>query len=254
MLKKMRTISLVVLFILLCSVIKAQKASIKKVELAGEKIIVYYDLEESNPNTEFQIFLYSSQNNFTTALSHVKGDVGNEVKSGYSKKIEWSVREELGPYKGKLALEVRGKVYAPFAKIQNFDVSKKYKRGKTYPLQWKAGSSSPIHIELYKGSERVIGELNHPNNGSYSLSLPPKIKSGSDYRIKITDSKNSDEIVYSDYFKVVHKIPLALKVVPVLVVGGVAAVVLKGGGGSGENPNPGESGSKIDLPDFPSGN
>src|SRR5690349_2425049 len=157
-----------VLFALLGSSLYAQKVAVKKVELAGEKIIVYYDLEDSNPNNEYQISLYSSQNNYSTALTHVKGDVGNEIKPG-TRRIEWSIREELGPYKGKIALEVRGKAYAPFAKIQNFDVSKKYKRGKTYPLSWKIGSQTPIHIELYKGSERVIGELNHPNNGTYQL-------------------------------------------------------------------------------------
>jgi hypothetical protein len=245
----MRRITVIVLFALLGPSVIAQKVAVKKVELAGEKIIVYYDLEDSNPNNEYQIFLYSSQNNYSTALTHVKGDVGNEVRPG-SKKIEWSIREELGPYKGKLALEVRGKVYAPFAKIQNFDVSKKYKRGKTYPLGWKAGSQNPIHIELYKGSERITGELNHPNNGSYQLSIPGKAKPGDDYRIKLTDSKNSDEVIYSSYFKVGPKIPLLLKVAPVLAVGGIAAVVLGGGGGGDPEPS---GGGEITLPPFPGG-
>jgi hypothetical protein len=241
--------------LLLCTATAfAQKVAVKKVELAGEKIIVHYDLEESNPNTEFQIFLYSSQNNFTTALTHVKGDVGSEVRSGPGKKIEWSVREELGPYKGKLSLEVRGRVYAPFAKLQNFDVSKKYKRGKTYPLSWKIGSSTPIHIELYKGSERVIGELNHPNNGNYSLSIPSKVKPGSDYRLKFTDSKNSDEVIYSSYFKVGPKVPFLFKVLPVVVVGGVVAVILKGGGQTPDDPGGEGPSDAIELPDFPGGN
>jgi hypothetical protein len=246
----MRRITVIVLFALLGNYSYAQKVAVKKVELAGEKIIVYYDLEDSNPNNEYQIFLYSSQNNYTTALTHVKGDVGNEVRPG-SKKIEWNVREELGPYKGKIALEVRGKVYAPFAKLQNFDVSRKYKRGKTYPLGWKAGSQNPIHIELYKGSQRVTGELNHPNNGSYQLSIPPKVKPGDDYRIKLTDSKNSDEVIYSGYFRVTPKVPMLLKVAPILAVGGIAAVVI-GAGGGGEEP-PSGGGNEITLPPFPGG-
>ena len=35
----------------------AQKATIKKIELSGEKIIVYYDLEDDNPNNEYQMNL-----------------------------------------------------------------------------------------------------------------------------------------------------------------------------------------------------
>jgi hypothetical protein len=134
-------------------------------------------------------------------------------------------------------------------KLTNFDVSKKYKRGKTYPLNWKAGSGNPIHIELYKGSERVVGELNHPNNGSYSLSIPSSSKKGSDYRLKITDSRSSDQVVYSGYFKVAPKIPLLVKILPAaaLVGIGVALAGSGGGGGGGETPEGGE----IVLPPFP---
>lgn len=248
----MRRTTLFVSFLFLGATVYAQNVAVKRVELAGEKIIVHYDLEDNNPNNDYQIFLYSSQNNFSTALTHVKGDVGNEVKAGPNRKIEWSIREELGPYRGKLSLELRGKVYLPFVKLQNFDVSKKYKRGKTYPIYWKSGSQNPIHIELYKGSERVTGELNHPNNGSYSLSLPSKAQSGKDYRLKITDSRNSEEVIYSGYFKVTPKVPMLLKVAPILAVGGAAAVVLQGGG-NGPEPPPGggDTGAEIELPGFP---
>ena len=248
----MRRTTLTVLILLTGTFVFAQKVAIKKVELAGQKIIVHYDLEDSNPTNEYQVYLYSSQNNFSTALAKVKGDVGAEVKPGNDRKIEWSVTEELGSYKGKLSLEVRGKVYLPFVKLQNFDASKKYKRGKTYPIYWKAGSQTPIHIELYKGSQRITGELNHPNNGTYSLSIPDKIKPGKDYRIKITDSRSSEEVVYSGNFHVSPKIPLLLKVVPLVAVGGLVAV-LAGGGGGGRGNGP-QAPTEIAVPNFPSGN
>src|SRR5687767_4719110 len=98
----LRTFSLVALLLLALGA-HAQKIAVKKVELAGEKIIVHYDLEDSKPNNDYQIFLYSSQNSFSTALTHVKGDVGNEVKAGADRKIEWNVKEELGSYKGKIS-------------------------------------------------------------------------------------------------------------------------------------------------------
>lgn len=248
----MRRTTLIVLTVLLGNFVHAQKVAVKKVELAGEKIIVHYDLEDNNPNNDFQINLYASQNNFSTALTHVKGDVGNEVKAGINKRIEWSIREELGPYKGKLALEIRGKVFTPFVKIQSFDVSRKYKRGNSYPLSWKANTSTPIHIELYNGSQRVTGELNHPNNGSYSFSIPSNAKPGKDYRIKFTDSRSNDEIIYSSYFTVTPKVPMLLKIAPIVIVGGAAAVLLGGGGGGGKdpNPNPNPTGD-IELPTFP---
>lgn len=246
----MRRTTLTVLFLLTGMFVFAQKVALKKVELAGQKIIVHYDLEDSNPNNEYQIFLYSSQNNFSTALAKVKGDIGNEVKPGFNRKIEWSVTEELGQYKGKLSLEVRGKVYFPFVKLQNFDVDKKYKRGKSYPVHWKAGGANPIHIELYKGSQRIDGDLNQPNNGSFTLSVPGHAKPGKDYRLKITDSRNSEEVVYSGNFRVSHKVPLLLKVIPVVVAGGLVAVLAGSSSGGGNGPEALE----IPRPNFPGGN
>ncbi len=231
----------------------AQRVAVKKVELAGEQVIVHYDLEDSNPANDYQIFLYSSQNNFTTALTHVTGDVGNEVKPGANRKIIWDIRKELGPYKGKLSLEVRGQVYAPFVKLQGFDVKKKYKRGKSITLTWKANSPTPVHIELFRGSLRVGGENNHPNNGLYSITIPAKAKPGKDYRIKFTDSRNGDEIIYTGYFQVVPKIPLLLKIAPIVVAGGAAALLAPkpspGGGGGDDNGD-----DFIALPDLPGGN
>ena len=225
--------------------VAGQNLAIKNVELDGEKIIVNYDLEDSNPRNEYKLDLYASKDNFATPLSKVSGDVGPEVKPGLNKKIIWSVREEIGGYKGRIALEIRGKVYIPFVKLQNFNAGTVYKKGKSYNLSLKAGNTNPIHVELYKGSQRISGEMNHPNNGAYTLTIPGNSKPGSDYRIKITDSKNAEELIYSPNFKVKPKVPAWLKIaVPVLVAGGIIAAI---GGGGGEKP-----GSKdIPLPGFP---
>src|SRR6186713_2737539 len=108
----MKSTSLLAFLLLLISFFThAQTVTIKKVELNGEKVIVYYDLEDSNPNNEYLMSLYSSKDNFATALTKVSGDVGMEVKPGIGKRMEWNIMQEYGGYKGKLALEVKGKVY-----------------------------------------------------------------------------------------------------------------------------------------------
>src|SRR5687768_2008161 len=91
------------LLLLSCCATFAQKIAVKKIEMAGDKIIVHYDLDDGNPNNEYQISLYSSRNAFGTPLAKVSGDVGGEVKLGLNKKIIWNVKEELGPFKGKLS-------------------------------------------------------------------------------------------------------------------------------------------------------
>ncbi len=216
-------------------VTSAQVVTVKKVELAGEKIIVFYDLEDNNPNNEYKLDLYSSADNFVAPLTKVKGDVGPEIKPGVGRKMEWSIREELGGYKGKIALEIRGKVYIPFVKLQNFDAERSYKRGKSYSINWKPGNTNPINLELYKGGQRIDGAMGIPNNGGHTLYFPTHAKKGGDYRLKITDTKNSDDVLYSSEFQIKHKVPLLIKILPVLAIGGAAAT-LGGGGGKGGEP------------------
>lgn len=228
----------------------AQTVVVNQIELTGDKVIVHYELEDSNPNNEYQLQLYASKDNFSSPLLKVKGDIGDEIKPGKDKKIEWNVREEFGGYKGRLSLEVRGKVFVPFIRLQNFDVSKSHKRGKSFNMSWKPGSSNPINIELYKGGERVSGEINHPNNGAYTMFIPSHAKTGKDYRLKISDSKNSSDIIYTGYFKVTPKIPLIVKLLPIAVVGGVVAA-LSGKGGGGDKGNTTTTTDKIELPGLP---
>ncbi|MEQ8424967.1 MAG: GPI anchored serine-threonine rich family protein, partial [Cyclobacteriaceae bacterium] len=168
-----------------------------------------------------------------------------------NKKMEWNIRQEYGGFKGRIALEIKGRVYTPFVRLDNYAIKKAYKRGKTYNISWKAGGTNPIHLELYKGNLRLDGAMNHPNNGVYTLTLPKDSKPGKDYRLKISDSRNSDEVIYTPYFKVVPKIPMAVKVLGGLVIvgGGVAAAGLSGGGGDDGGGT--DTGGKIPDPPIP---
>jgi hypothetical protein len=237
---------LLLLLALLPFFANAQTVTITKVELAGEKVVVHYNLENSNSSQDFLINLYGSKDNFNAPLSKVTGDVGPEVKPGTGKKIEWKIRDEYGPYKGKLALEIRGKVYVPVVKLQDFNAAKSFKRGNPYDVVWKPGNTNPVNIELFSGENRVQGDMTQPNDGNYTLLIPSTAKPGKDYRLKFTDSKNGEDFTYSPMFKVVPKIPMAVKIlVPALVAGGIAAAVLSGGSSP---ENSGESGDELPLP------
>lgn len=232
--------------------VSAQTITIKKVELAGEKIIVHYDLDDSNPNNEYKLDLYSSADNFVAPLTKVKGDIGPEIKPGTGRKVEWNIREELGGFKGKIALEIRGKVYIPFVKLQNFDATKSYKRGKSYSINWKPGNTNPINLELYKGGQRIDGAMGVPNNGGHTFYFPSHSKKGNDYRLKFTDTKNSDDVLFSSEFQVKPKVPLIVKVLPVLAIG-AAAATLGGGGGGGGGTDPVDD-TIPGVPALPTGN
>ncbi len=127
--------------------------------------------------------------------------------------------------KGRSRSSCACKVYVPFVRLQGFDTKKKYKKGKTVDLKWKVGASNPINIELYKGAEPVSSDINQPNNGSHTFFFKKHLKSGKDYRLKFTDTRNTDEVLYTDNFRVGPKIPLWMIAAPVVVVGAVVAIL-----------------------------
>lgn len=218
-------------FILMLSGItqlSAQNIVINKVEVAGDKVNLYYELTDNETARTYTISLFSSVDNYVSPLEKVIGDAGLEIKPGANKKITWSSREELGvTYEGEVALEIRGRVYIPFVRLDG--LQKDFKRGKDHEITWTGGTQQNIlNFDLYKGDHKVTSFPNIANVGHYTLAMPLSIKPGKGYRFKISDSKNKDQIVYSPEFAIKPKISTLLKIGSVVAVGGIAYMLLPG--------------------------
>lgn len=226
----MKCIAILLLFFLFYNV-QAQRFDIKGVELEGDRLNIYYDLVDNNPTNTYTISLFSSRDNYITALTKVKGDFGLEVHPGVNKKIVWSAKEELGAdFEGKVSLEVRGRIYIPFIKLD--ELQKTFKRGKATNISWSGGSSQAIlNFELYRGEEKIESYPAVPNVKEYEFTVSTAVKPGDGYYFRISDSKNKDDVVLSPTFAVGRKVPLALKAAGLALVGG-AVYVVAGSSGS----------------------
>jgi len=216
---------------------RAQRCDITAVELNGDKINIYYNLVDNNPTNTYTISVYSSRDNFISPLTKATGDLGLEVHPGINKKVTWDALSELGPtFDGKVSLEIRGRVYIPFIKLE--PLQKHLKRGKSTRVTWSGGSSQAIlNFELYRGDEKIEAYPAVPNVKEYEFTVSTSVKPGDGYYFRISDSKNKDDVVLSPSFGVSRKVPLAYKAAGFVVVGG--AVVFLGGGGTKNNDIPG---------------
>lgn len=198
----------------------AQTFSITKVERISDQIVLHYDLMDTVASRRYTINLYSSSDSFTTPLEKVAGDIGLEVKPGGNRRIIWKARDELGAaFAGNVRLEVRGKVYVPFVKLDGFDDYKVFKRKKSYKVTWTGGrGNSVLNFDLYRGDKRITSYPNIANVGYHNLVFAD-VKPGKNYRLRISDAKNKDDVVYSAPFRIRRKVPLLLKVVPMAAVG-----------------------------------
>lgn len=223
-----------ILFSSLTNKLLAQTINIDFIEFVGRNVVVHYTLDDGEKaNRQFLVQLYSSQDNFTTPLTRVSGDFGTEVTAGFDKKIVWDITKELGSYEGTLSLELRGRVYVPFVKL-NLKENQVFKRGKNYPLNWTSGNlSGLVNIELYNGAgERIWGENNVQNVGKFDWFIPASVRKGNQYTLKFTNAKDRNDAVFSKLISIRPRIPLLAKIGAGALIGVAATFV----SGSGEAP------------------
>ncbi len=86
----------------------AQSISNVIAEAVGSKIIVRYDIEDANPDHQFEVALYYSKDNYATALNSVSGNgAGPTVSSGKERVIIWDVLKDVKELTGEYSFEVR---------------------------------------------------------------------------------------------------------------------------------------------------
>lgn len=200
----------------------SQNLTIEKIEYKNNQVLVHYDLVDSIAGRLYTVRLYSSFDNFLNPLTHLIGATGFEIKPGLNKLIIWDAKNELGStFNGKVALELRASLFIPFIKFNNFEGYKNIVRGRRYNITWTGGTTQNIlNFDLYKAEKKIASFPNIANVGYYSIRLPTNVKPGKGYRLRVSDSKNSDEVVNTGLFAVKSKIPLSVKVVSaVLLVG-----------------------------------
>jgi len=225
---------------------QAQEVQITNIKRVADNIEVYYNILDVKTENSYSLQLYSSRDNFIQPLQQVEGDVGIDIKVGYNKKIIWKAKEELGAdFNRRLSLELKGSLYVPFISIEGLEEGTVFKRGKPRDITWTGGrGDNVLKFELYKGDNVVHVFEERPNVGNTTLLIPTNIRPGKDYRLRISDTRNRDEVVYTSNFVLKRKVPLGLKVGLGFLVGGIIGYVVGTSSTDSEN--------KIGQPPIPS--
>lgn len=193
----------------------SQNLDIKSVSMKGNDIIINYDLLDDDLTHKYTLRLYSSQDNFVQPLANVEGDVGIDQSVGGNKQIIWHAKDELGDdFKGDVSLELKGKLYIPFVTLNNFEDITSMKRSRPYNVTWAAGrGSNVLTFDLFNGKNEIVHTYtNIANVGEYQLEIPKDVKPRKNYRFRITDQRNKEDVVFTPYFTIRRKVPLAAKV------------------------------------------
>lgn len=227
----MKRQTLLVFFVLIIGWAHAQTIENVRSTFQNNKVTITFDIVNAKAGQEFNVKVYSSHNGFATPLTYLSGDVGHSVKAGVSKKIEWDVQGELKNFTGDITLDVRAEVVLAWLFLEPKSGTGKVRRGKDFEILWQGGASTDnVKLEyIFDGKTNTIGESK--NTGMFTWKVPSDLPKGKGYELRLTSSGNST----TENFLVKSKLPLWIKVAPVLVVGGVLAVLLQP---EKENPLP----------------
>jgi hypothetical protein len=197
----------------------------------GNKVILSYDLLASRPDDQFSVAIYSSHDNYTNPLKMVTGDVGANVKTGLNKRVEWNA-EELKTFKGEITFELRGN---PVLLKLNFRFPMtNVKKGKATSIEWLGGSpTAPAKLYLFQGEKMISSVAETTNSGKYQWTIPKDVSSGEGYYYKLTAGNES---VNSTTFSIKKKMPLLLKLSPLIIGAAVVGVLSSGGGDDPTKP------------------
>jgi hypothetical protein len=201
----------------------SQDLSIKKVMMSDNTIIIHYDLLDSVSGRSYIVRAYASHDNYINPLSSVTGDEGTDILPGINKKIVIDPVSQYGKqFNDRVTFEIKARVFVPFIRFDGFDHYKKVRRGVDYNITWSGGTPQNIlTIDLYRGDRKITSYPNIANVGHYKLVIPHAAKAGKNYRLTVRDSKNKDEVVHSNSFRVRRRVPLVLKVIPLVAMAGV---------------------------------
>jgi len=210
----MRRFGAIAIFLLLLNFgLSAQSIENMKVQLNGSEIVVFFDLLSPNSNGFYSIDLYSSHDNYNMPLKIVGGDAGMDISPGNEKRITWKAKDEIGGFEGRISLEIRARFYIPFVKIQSPGNNQMLRRGKITNVEWTEGSATDeLRVELYKDRQRLQTISTTPNSGLFKWNIPGNLKTGKNYQIRLSDSRNQEEAVFTGEFRIGQKFPIGLKI------------------------------------------
>ena len=224
------------LFTFMIGSLQAQRIENIDVQLVNENIILSFDLLPQESIAEkYDLAITSSIDGHKKPLQVKNGSVSDVAPKN---RLQYTIDgiQNLGDFKGEVKFRIKATLtYSPLRILSPKDKIS-VKKGKTLELSWAGGNNtSEYNIELYKSN--VLSTTIESKNSSKKSNwkVPKNFRTGNDYKIKIAVDGKENQSVFTKQFTIKRKIPILIKVMPLVVAGGVFALI-SGGGGSDPDP------------------
>jgi hypothetical protein len=222
----------------------AQRFENVRTSFSAGMVTIVYDITGSTPDQKFNVEIFGSHNNFSTPLKNVIGDVGQNVSGGFNKQVQWNATADLGTFNGDITFRLRGEVVGAAYTITNPAGGRTLRTGKSATITWKGGlTAQQVKLDLVQNGT-VVNSITTgtANSGEFVWQVPSDIPKGN-YNLRLVGGSQTTQ---SSTFRIAKKIPLWLKLSPLVVAGVLIAVLAK------DKPTtPGTETGDDDLPNAP---
>jgi hypothetical protein len=186
----------------------SQKVENVKTLIDGERVVITYDLIDTLPGDTLFISIYPSDPYIELPLQGLAGDVGKVFGGGKGKNIVWSAKDQILNSKNPISFDVRAELVYRFVLLTKV---KDTRRSKRIVLKWNAWPDRSINIQLVKDNTVQFSIANSVSKGEYSWKVPSGQDIGSFYQLRFA---NGNQILLTNEFKIKHRIPTAVKLLP----------------------------------------
>jgi hypothetical protein len=198
-----------------------------KTTFDGESVIITYDLVHTDANANFVVNAYSSHDRYSAPLQAVKGEVGDKVLPGKGHVIVWGARQALPvDFSSEVIIKLKGAPAAAAVRMEPLARSV-YKKGEEVLINWKGGRPDDlVMITLTKNnSTKKLLVPSTANSHTSTWKIPNGIRAGKDYAVTVAKVGDNADTSTLQPFRIKARIPLWLKVLPVVAVGVVVGIV-----------------------------
>lgn len=203
---------------------KVERAAIQQV---GDDLIFSFDLMPKESIKErYTISLLALYESDTVILKLKEGSL-TEVGSGKGLQFVVSGRDHLGDIKGHVDFNVHAKMtYSPI-RILSPAEGQSVKIGKDFMINWQGGViADDYNISLYQSDSLILELIPKTKGNDFTWQVPQQIKRSDNYQIHLTSNNHPNQPEISSEFKIRKNLPIAVKILPLAVLGGVTAYLL----------------------------
>ncbi|WNJ19202.1 GPI anchored serine-threonine rich family protein [Pontibacter sp. G13] len=205
----------------------AQHVQIEEIEKManGDSLRITYELISPLGDLGYEVTLFARLDTGLKQLTSLTGEFGEEIGPGVHE-VVWNAKQELGRYRGKIALEVRALPNFYFITPESGQL---FMQGKAYTISWygKNSDKDALTMTLYRDDEPIDTIATVDASNSYTWRVPRGLDSGEGYRIRVSGTDLSNVDAYTSSFSIQNKKYLKY-IIPgaVVATGGVIWIIL----------------------------